>query len=363
MPESVSSPCRPRWLAKSTRSCSTTPAPAVTRGPSETSVPSVKRRTRPRNPWSETIRLVPPPVTITGVPLARAAATAAMKACSSRVSANRSAGPPIPNRVKRASGVRAETVKLGISARRTCVSSVVGITLIIGEAYFVRSAFPGFPAEGLAFFAALQRHNRREWFQPRKAIFEEKLKQPMRELVGAVNSAMRSFAPDYVTDPDKAIYRIYRDTRFSKDKTPYKDHIAASFSRRGDKAGAGFYFAVSHKEVGIGGGLYMPEPEALLAIRQHLAERHEEFRKIAGARAVRQLFVEVQGEKLTRVPKGYPCDHPAADLLRLKQYLLYVEMPPDLAATPAVYTEVVKHFRAMTPFVEFLNAPLRGQRQ
>jgi uncharacterized protein (TIGR02453 family) len=223
----------------------------------------------------------------------------------------------------------------------------------------VRSVFPGLPAEGLAFFSSLQRNNRREWFQPRKAIFEETLKQPMREFVGAVNSAMKSFAPDYMTDPEKAIYRIYRDTRFSKDKTPYKNHIAASFARRGDKASAGYYFAVSHKEVAIGGGIYMPEPETLLAIRQHLAERHEEFRKIAGARAVRRLFTAVQGEQLTRVPKGYPCDHPAADLLRLKQYLLYVVLPPDLASTPALYTEVVKHFRAMTPFVEFLNAPLR----
>lgn len=227
----------------------------------------------------------------------------------------------------------------------------------------MRSVFPGFPAEGLAFFASLRRNNRREWFQPRKAIFEENLKQPMRELVGAVNSALRSFAPDYATDPDKAIYRIYRDTRFSKDKTPYKLHIAASFSRRGDKAAAGFYFAVSQKEVGIGGGIYMPEPETLLAIRQHLAEHHAEFRKIAGARAVRQLFGEVQGERLTRVPKGYCSDHPAADLLRLKQYLLYVEMPPELATTPAVYTEVVKHFRAMAPFVEFLNTPLRAKRR
>jgi len=223
----------------------------------------------------------------------------------------------------------------------------------------VRSAFPGFPAEGLAFFSSLQRNNRREWFQPRKAIFEASMKQPMRELVVAVNSAMKSFAPDYVTDPDKAIYRIYRDTRFSKDKTPYKDHIAASFSRRGDKAGAGYYFAVSHKEVAIGGGIYMPEPETLRAMRQHVAERHQEFRKIAGARAVRQLFTAVQGEQLSRVPKGYSSDHPAADILRMKQYLLYVELPPDLATTPALYTEVVKHFRAMTPFVEFLNTPLR----
>jgi uncharacterized protein (TIGR02453 family) len=225
----------------------------------------------------------------------------------------------------------------------------------------VRSVFPGFPAEGLAFFSSLQRNNRREWFQPRKAIFEATMKQPMRELVGAVNSAMKSFAPDYVTDPDKAIYRIYRDTRFSKDKTPYKDHIAASFSRRGDKTGAGYYFAVSHKEVAIGGGIYMPEPETLRAMRQHLAERHEEFRKVTGARAVRRLFTAVQGEQLTRVPKGYACDHPASDILRMKQYLLYVELPPDLATTPALFTEVVKHFRAMTPFVELLNTPLLGK--
>jgi uncharacterized protein (TIGR02453 family) len=225
----------------------------------------------------------------------------------------------------------------------------------------VRSVFPGFPAEGLAFFSSLQRNNRREWFQPRKAIFEATMKQPMRELVGAVNSAMKNFAPDYVTDPDKAIYRIYRDTRFSKDKTPYKDHVAASFSRRGDKTGAGYYFAVSHKEVAIGGGIYMPEPETLRAMRQHLAERHEEFRKIAGARAVRQLFTAVQGEQLTRVPKGFPSDHPAADLLRFKRLMLYVELPPDLATTPALYTEVIKHFRAVTPFVEFLNAPLGGK--
>ena len=120
----------------------------------------------------------------------------------------------------------------------------------------------------------MQRNNRREWFQPRKAIFEASLKQPMRELVAAVNDAMKSFAPEYVTDPDKAIYRIYRDTRFSKDKTPYKDHIAASFPRQGTPAGAGLYFAVSHKEVAIGGGIYMPAPETLRAIRQHVAGHH-----------------------------------------------------------------------------------------
>src|ERR1700730_18287719 len=156
---------------------------------------------------------------------------------------------------------------------------------------------------------SLARHNKREWFQPRKPIFDEKVKQPMRQLVEAVNAAMARFAPEYVADPDKAIYRIYRDTRFSKDKTPYKDHIAASFPRRGAPGGAGYYFAVSHKEVAIGGGIYMPAPETLLAIRTFVAGHYQEFRRIAQARAVKQLFGAVHGEQLSRVPKGFDGGH------------------------------------------------------
>jgi uncharacterized protein (TIGR02453 family) len=227
----------------------------------------------------------------------------------------------------------------------------------------VKSAFPGFPQEGIDFFRKLQRNNRREWFQPRKPIFEASLKQPMRELVAAVNGAMKNFAPEYVTDPDKAIYRIYRDTRFSKDKTPYKNHLAVSFSRHGAPSAGGLYFAVSHKEVAIGGGIYMPAPETLLAIRHYIAARHQELRKIVAKPAIRQLFPEgLQGEQLTRVPKGFDRDHPAADLLKYKRFILYVELAPDLATTTELYPEVVRHFRAITPFLEYLNAPLTRKR-
>src|SRR5215510_14295156 len=150
----------------------------------------------------------------------------------------------------------------------------------------MNNGFPGFPAEGIQFFAKLMRNNRREWFQPRKETFDTQLKAPMRELVEALNTAMRKFAPDHVTDPDKAIYRIYRDTRFSKDKTPYKDHIAASFYRRGGTGhgSGGFYCAVSHKEVAVGGGIYMPEPETLMAIRHHIAANHEDLRRLLRAK-------------------------------------------------------------------------------
>jgi uncharacterized protein (TIGR02453 family) len=204
----------------------------------------------------------------------------------------------------------------------------------------------------------LARHNNRDWFLPRKPIFEEKVKQPMRQLVESLNAAMKTFAPEYVADPDKAIFRIYRDTRFSKDKTPYKEHIAASFPRRGLPGGAGYYFAVSHKEVAVGGGIYMPAPETLLAMRNHVALHHQDFRRIAKARSVKELFGQVQGEQLSRVPKGFEATHPAADLLRFKQFLMYVTLPPELAASPEISGEIVKRFRAMRPFLEFLNAPL-----
>jgi uncharacterized protein (TIGR02453 family) len=222
------------------------------------------------------------------------------------------------------------------------------------------TGFPGFPSEGITFLRGLARNNNREWFLPRKPLFEEKVKRPMWELVEAVNTAMKEFAPDYMTDPAKAIYRFYRDTRFSKDKSPYKDHIAASFPRRGltCEGAAVYYFAVSHKNVGIGGGVYMTQPQTLLAIRNHIAEHVGEFHKILQARPVRTLFGEMHGEQLSRVPKGFAKDHPAENLLRFKQFLLYSELPVDLATTPELYVEIRKRFRAMAPFLEFLNAPL-----
>jgi uncharacterized protein (TIGR02453 family) len=230
----------------------------------------------------------------------------------------------------------------------------------------VTSAFPGFSAEALQFFRSLARNNNREWFLPRKPVFEQHVKLPMYELVGRLNGALQRFAPDYATEPAKAVYRFYRDTRFSKDKSPYKTHIAASFRHRqlgGEAGGGGFYFAVSHKEVAVGGGMYMPSPETLLAVRRHLAQHHREFRKILASKTVRSLLGEVQGELLTRVPKGFCAEDPAADLLRYKQLYLYIELSPELATTANLEKEVVTRFKAMAPFLEFLNAPLPKEKK
>lgn len=219
------------------------------------------------------------------------------------------------------------------------------------------STFPGFPPEALQFFRGLARNNNCEWFLPRKPLFEEKVKEPMRQLVDALNIALHDFAPEYVTDPDKAIFRIYRDVRFSKDKKPYKEQIAATFRRSGSPHHqGGYYFAISHKSVAVGGGVYMPEPELLLDIRQRIAARHEEFRRILAAPPVRKLLGNLEGAQLSRVPRGFPADHPDADLLRYKYYLLFKELPARLVSSPKLYKEIVDRFRVMVPFLQFLTA-------
>jgi uncharacterized protein (TIGR02453 family) len=222
--------------------------------------------------------------------------------------------------------------------------------------------FSGFPPEAITFFRGLKRNNRREWFQPRKHIFENQVKAPMVELVDALNMHLLEFAREHVNDPKKAIYRFYRDTRFSADKSPYKDHIAAIFPRRGHEkhVSAGFYVGVSHEGVEVAGGIYMPGSEQLLAIRSWLAEHHEDFRKTA--RGPEKLMGKLQGDSLHRVPKGFSADHPAAELLKMKQWLYYTVLDVSLATSPKLLPEINKRFRAMAPVVEMLNTPLKKAR-
>jgi uncharacterized protein (TIGR02453 family) len=213
----------------------------------------------------------------------------------------------------------------------------------------------------MAFLRSLKKNNDREWFTPRKSTFEAAVRQPMIELVSAIHREMLRFAPEYVGEPAKCVYRIYRDTRFSKDKTPYKTYASALFLRNGFSkyaGGAAYYFAVSPENIEVAGGLYTPDRDVLLAVRQHIADHHKQFRATFGTQRVKKLLGELQGDSLARVPKGFDPDHPAADLIRRKQYLLDAQLDPKLATTPKLLGELVTRIEAMTPFVEFLNRPL-----
>ena len=217
-----------------------------------------------------------------------------------------------------------------------------------------------FTSASIGFLRDLDVNNDRDWFQPRKEDYETLVRGPMAQIVERINESLADAGPAYVTDPRKAIYRVYRDTRFSKDKRPYKTHIGALFPHNalGKNGGAGLYFHLSAKELLIAGGVYMCAPEVLLPIRQHIAEHHQRLTAILHARTVRLLFGELQGDQLTRPPKGWTADHPAVDYLRRKDLLLEVSLPPERGLGPRAPSEVTKRFRAMLPFVEFLNEPL-----
>lgn len=219
-----------------------------------------------------------------------------------------------------------------------------------------------FPPEAITFLRGLARNNHRDWFQPRKEIFESKIKGPMIAVIEAINAELLEFAPDHVTDPKKAFYRIYRDTRFSADKTPYKTHIAAIWPRHGlvKHSSAGFYFQVSPQGVGIAAGVYMPGPDELRAIRGWLAANHTGFRKAIAQ--PEKLMGKLEGESVTRMPKGFAADHPAADLIRMKQWLYWRELDVKVATSAKLAREVARRFEAMAPVIEMLNAPLARAR-
>ena len=166
--------------------------------------------------------------------------------------------------------------------------------------------------------------------------------------------------PELEASPKRCIYRIYRDTRFSADKTPLKTQISASFRWRKLPRGrsAGLYFEVHPRWVWIGGGFYAPEPVDLVRIRQHISDTHPELHKLAKSPAFRRTFPELEGEKLTRLPRGFLKDDPAAEYLKHRNFLAGLEFPPEFATTARFYPTLVATFKAVMPIVRFLNEPL-----
>jgi len=225
-------------------------------------------------------------------------------------------------------------------------------------------AVPYFRPEALAFLRNLTKHNDRAWFQPRKAQFEAELKEPMLAIVRKITDAMVDFAPNHVRPAEKSLFRIYRDTRFSNDKRPYKTHVAAWWSHQGleKTSGAGYYFHVSASEVVIAAGAYMPEKDQLSAIRYWLLDHHAEFRKLLRRPALRKVFEEFEGNALTRPPKGFPCEHPGMDLIRCRQWGLAASLPAKTALKKDVATTVIRYFKIAAPVVDALNTPIAAAR-
>jgi uncharacterized protein (TIGR02453 family) len=179
--------------------------------------------------------------------------------------------------------------------------------------------FTGFRPEAIQFLADLTENNDRAWFQPRKADYERLLKRPLEALCVALDERFRARDIPLLADPARSPFRIYRDVRFSKDKSPYKTNVGASFPwTAGGDGRPGGYFHLSPGDIFVGGGVWHPEPARLAAFRRLVESDPGRVHAIVDAPDFAATFGELMGDRLTRVPKGFPADHPDAELLKLK---------------------------------------------
>jgi uncharacterized protein (TIGR02453 family) len=218
--------------------------------------------------------------------------------------------------------------------------------------------FEGFPVEGINFLKRLKRNNNRPWFEKHREEYELRVKLPMQSLIAALQPHFLKFAPEFDINPKKSLFRIYRDVRFSHDKTPYKTHVAAHFVLRGKPKGvegSGYYLHIEPGQVFLGGGIYMPDTDQLKNIRRAIDANADQFLSILRSKKFVSTFKQLKGEKLTRVPKGYDADHPMAEWLKQKQFFVWVEWPEARCKGENLVKEVVSVFETATPLVRFLN--------
>jgi uncharacterized protein (TIGR02453 family) len=216
----------------------------------------------------------------------------------------------------------------------------------------------------LRFLSGLKRRNTKPWFEANRAVYETEVRAPLKALVEEVDVHLARVAPEIVGDPRRSLFRINRDVRFSRDKSPYKTNAACWFYHQdagrgvGGEAsgGAGFYFHFSPTEIFMGGGIWMPPRPTLGKIRERLAEEVEQFERIVLAPAFRRRFGRLDDEAmLKRMPRGYAEDHPAARWLRYQSFTVGRELSRREFHSPRLPQLLARDFAALTPFVRWLN--------
>ena len=228
--------------------------------------------------------------------------------------------------------------------------------------------FQGFRPEAIQFLADLAANNDRDWFQPRKAEYERLLKQPLEALVVALAARFADRGMPLQADPKRSIFRIYRDTRFAKDKSPYKTNVGASFPWvEGDAGGPderahanGGYFHFQPGEMFFGGGMYMPDRERIAAWRRKVVEEPDAVHRAIDDPGFTSVFEQVNAhDPLKRVPPGYPSDHPDAELLKMRDIVFGRRLSDAEALSPDLPDVVADGYAAAMPVFRLL-ASLRA---
>jgi len=225
------------------------------------------------------------------------------------------------------------------------------------------ATFEGFRPEAVEFLADLAQNNDRAWFQPRKAEYERLLKEPLERLCAALDERFAAAGIPLSADPARSPFRIYRDVRFSKEKSPYKTKVGARcpYVERGpdgasvaaERRGGG-YFHLSPGEIFVGGGMWHPEPPRIAAWRALVADDPERVHAAAEDPKFVARFGGLDGERLTRVPKGYAKDHPDTDLLTLKDVTFGRRLSDEEAFGPDLPDRLADDLATAVPILRLL---------
>jgi uncharacterized protein (TIGR02453 family) len=226
--------------------------------------------------------------------------------------------------------------------------------------------FTGFQAEAIQFLVDLADNNDRAWFQPRKPEYERLLKEPMESLVAALGERFAARELSLHADPKRSTFRIHRDTRFSRDKSPYKTNVAASFpwvenaSPDEGPHGNGAYFNFEPGAMYFGGGMWMPDKSTLEAFRRAIVDDPDRVRAALDDPAFTKAFEAVHAhESLKRVPPGYPADHPMAERLRFKDVVFGRRLADEEVLSPSLPDVLADGYVLALPVFRFL-ATLRS---
>jgi uncharacterized protein (TIGR02453 family) len=232
------------------------------------------------------------------------------------------------------------------------VVAAVAATVSTEGSTAMSTGFTGFRHEALDFLVELALNNDRSWFQPRKAAYEALLKEPLEQLCSALDEELRARGIPLAASASRSPFRIYRDVRFSRDKSPYKTGLGASFPWAGEGGGVGGYFHLEPSGSFAGGGMWHPAPSRLAAWRTAVVEDRARVHAALDDPGFRATFGGVDGDRLTRAPAGFRADDPDLELLKLKDVtfgrrlseedVLAPDLPERLAATLAQAVPVLR---------------------